>query len=168
VLFRSVHMLRHAGIKPHQCSTCGKSFTVLTQLNEHIATKHEGRRLVCEQCGHEANSRSALHTHVRYVHPTPGSVRPFSCTVCSRGFWSAASLKRHESAHADSGSNKRKAMCSVCHMRFRHVYNLGHHIRTVHSVADGFVTPFACGTCGEQFETGEGFKTHYRSKHRNR
>ena len=162
-----IHMLRHAGIRPHKCSLCDKSFFVATQLNAHVSVVHHGNRFVCDQCGHEANSKSALKLHCRSAHPDPGVEPSFPCSACSRRFWSKAALRRHAEAHDVSRLSIRKAMCSVCSLVFRHVYNLTHHISTSHSDVD-CATPFSCATCRQQFDSGSAFKTHYRSKHRNR
>ena len=162
-----VHMLRHAGIRPHQCTMCDKSFFVAAQLSQHVSVVHKGNRFICDQCGHEANSKSALKLHSRSVHPVPGIEPSFPCSLCSRRFWSKAALQRHATAHDLSRLSKRKAMCSVCTMVFRHVYNLTHHIQTTHADVD-CKTPFACATCQQQFDSGLAFKKHYRSKHRNR
>jgi len=162
-----VHMLRHAGVRPHQCKLCDKSFFVVAQLNAHVSVVHRGNRLVCDQCGHEANSKSALRLHCRSAHPVPGVQPSFPCAACSRRFWSQAALQRHAVAHDASRLSIRKAMCSVCSLVFRHVYNLTHHIKTTHADVD-CNTPFACATCRQQFDSGLAFKTHYRSKHRNR
>ena len=162
-----IHTLRHTGVRPHQCELCDKSFFVATELNTHVSVVHRGQRFVCDQCGHEANSRSALKVHCRSVHPAPGVEPSFPCSSCSRRFWSQAALRRHAVAHDMSRLSMRKAMCSVCSLVFRHVYNLTHHIKTTHADVD-CATPFACATCRQQFDSGPAFKTHYRSKHRNR
>lgn len=162
-----IHMLRHAGVRPHQCTLCDKSFFVVSQLNAHVSVVHDGNRFVCDQCGHEANSKSALKVHCRTTHPVPGVEPAFPCSLCSRRFWSPAALRRHADAHDLLRLSARKAMCSVCSLVFRHVYNLTHHIRTTHADVD-CATPFACATCRQQFDSGSAFKTHYRSKHRNR
>jgi len=162
-----IHMLRHSGVRPHQCKLCDKSFFVIGQLNAHLSAVHRGKRFICDQCGHESNSKAALKLHCRSAHPVPGVQPPFSCSTCSRRYWTQAALQRHAVAHDASRLSIRKAMCSVCSLRFRHVYNLAHHVKTTHD-DDDYATPFACATCSQQFETGQEFKTHYRSKHRNR
>ena len=162
-----IHTLRHAGVRPHQCKLCDKSFFVAAELNTHVSVVHHGQRFVCDQCGHEANSRSALKVHSRSVHPATGVEPSFPCSSCSRRFWSQAAMRRHAVAHDMSRLSMRKAMCSVCSLVFRHVYNLTHHIQTTHADVN-CPTPFACATCRQQFDSGPAFKTHYRSKHRNR
>jgi len=162
-----IHMQRHAGVRPHQCRMCDKSFFIADQLNKHVSVVHHGHRFICEQCGHEANSKSALKLHSRSTHPTPGVEPSYPCRLCSRRFWSRSALQRHAEAHDSSRLSKRKAMCSLCSLVFRHVYNLTHHIKTTHVDTES-ATPFACATCNQQFDSGSAFKTHYRSKHRNR
>ena len=162
-----LHMLRHDGVRPHRCQLCDKSFFVAAQLNVHVSVVHRGNRFVCEQCGHEANSRNALKAHCRSAHPVPGVEPPYACSVCSRRYWTRAALRRHADAHDSSRSPMRKAMCAVCGLVFRHAYNLSHHVNTAHADVD-CATPFACATCGQQFNSGPAFKAHYRSKHRNR
>ena len=161
------HMRRHSGVRPHKCPSCDRSFFILATLREHMSVVHHGLRFVCDRCGHEANSKNALNMHCRAAHPAPGVVPAFRCPVCSRTFWSRPSLERHAEAHDASRSAKRKAMCSVCSLVFRHVYNLAHHVNTTHADVS-CATPFACATCRQQFDSGLAFKTHYRSKHRNR
>jgi len=146
---------------------CSKSFYLADQLERHVSTVHDGNRVICDQCGHESNSRSALTAHRRSHHPTPGLEPSYPCPLCARHFWTRSALERHTPAHDPSRISLRKAMCAVCSLVFRHVYNLAHHVRTCHGDA-GWRTPFACATCRQQFDSGLAFKAHYRSKHRNR
>jgi uncharacterized Zn-finger protein len=150
----------------YQCNECQTSFSSPKALLRHMQ-KHEKQHFICEQCGHESKSKSGFNNHKRHIHPPPGSSPPrFACDVCGRRCWSARALRLHQVAHADAGLAKRKSMCSICGMRFRHVYNLGFHISSIHP--NEHPLPFSCATCSEQFDSGDSFKTHYRSKHRNR
>ena len=146
---------------------CDKSFYLACQLAEHVSVVHYGNRFICDQCGHESKSKSSLIIHGRVAHPRPGIDPSYVCCVCSRRFWSQAALQRHAEAHDLSRRSLRKARCSVCSLVFRHIYNLAHHIKTSHADTD-CATPFSCATCLQQFDSGPAFKTHYRSKHRNR
>ena len=37
-----LHLMVHAGVKPHRCETCGKSFTDKYELNSHMLIHSEG------------------------------------------------------------------------------------------------------------------------------
>jgi hypothetical protein len=37
-------MMAHAGIRPHVCDKCGKSFVQLNILNAHVKRKHGGKK----------------------------------------------------------------------------------------------------------------------------
>ncbi|XP_037622316.1 zinc finger protein 658B-like [Sebastes umbrosus] len=69
-------------------------------------------------------------------------VKPFSCSVCSKGFADHSLLRRHLTIH----SGEKPFGCSVCSKRFADRSNLKRHL-TVHTGEK----PFSCSVCSKRF-----------------
>jgi uncharacterized Zn-finger protein len=85
----------HAG--ENACPICGKDFTRLHNMKEHINSAHAGtKRYICTTCGKQFAYSSGLRYH-RRLHKTD---RPYKCHVCGKCFARLGEMSRHErSAH---------------------------------------------------------------------
>ncbi|ELU09398.1 hypothetical protein CAPTEDRAFT_75757, partial [Capitella teleta] len=77
--------------------------------------------------------------------------RPFTCSVCNKGFDQADVLKTHMRIH----SGEKPFTCSVCNKGFSQSGDLKKHMR-IHSGEK----PFACSVCKKGFSQSSYLKTH--------
>ena len=82
------------------CPHCGKAFTRLHNMKEHVRIAHTGdKNYVCRDCG----KQFAYARNLRYHRRLHKSERPFKCAVCGKCFAGAGELGRHQrSAHKTS------------------------------------------------------------------
>jgi KRAB domain-containing zinc finger protein len=75
------------------CQHCGKPFTRLHNMKEHVRIAHTGdKNYVCRDCGKQFAYARNLRYH-RRLHKTE---RPFKCEICGKCFVGAGELGRHE------------------------------------------------------------------------
>nr|DBA15889.1 TPA: hypothetical protein GDO54_003344 [Pyxicephalus adspersus] len=121
------------------CSTCGKVFTLMSQLIRHQRFVHAlERRHKCPTCSKTFKKRSHLHNHML----THTGERPFSCNVCSKSFNAQANLLRHKLTHTGEKPHK----CDMCGKAFSQSSTLQQHL-VVHSQT----YPYKCTECGVSF-----------------
>jgi len=61
-----LHVLKHAGQRPHQCSTCGKSYLTASHLKYHIDAIHSAtKRFVCNVCHKSFPYKTSFKLHRR-------------------------------------------------------------------------------------------------------
>ena len=84
------HRRVHAGV--NACPVCGKMFTRLHNMKEHLGSAHIGtKQYKCETCGKRFAYSSGLCYH-RRLHK---SDRPFKCLDCDKCFARMGELNRH-------------------------------------------------------------------------
>ncbi|XP_012284014.1 zinc finger protein 284 isoform X2 [Orussus abietinus] len=79
------------------CDQCGKAFTSVNVLKDHVLYMHsKERQFVCEECGKSFKRNSLLKRH-KLSHQ---QVRPFACIECNSAFKRSHHLTRHlETCH---------------------------------------------------------------------
>ena len=55
--------------KEYQCPNCRYKSNRMSNLKQHIKSRHQGMRYPCNHCDRDFNSPSGLRTHVKGVHP---------------------------------------------------------------------------------------------------
>ena len=85
-----------------QCGHCQYGSNYLSNLQDHVSSRHENKRLVCDLCGYTATWGKQFHQHRRDRHGLrqkkahgPRSARS-RCQVCGRR---VGSLAEHMRAH---------------------------------------------------------------------
>ncbi|XP_017480161.1 PREDICTED: zinc finger protein 177 isoform X3 [Rhagoletis zephyria] len=88
-----IHLRFHKKIYPFVCHICAKSFMLATHLTNHVKTKHEGQRFICEQsgCGKMFQTSHALKNHT-YTHVKQ---LPYRCDYCQHDFPTKGRLRWH-------------------------------------------------------------------------
>uniref|UniRef100_A0A8D2IWB6 Uncharacterized protein n=1 Tax=Varanus komodoensis TaxID=61221 RepID=A0A8D2IWB6_VARKO len=116
------HRRVHTGVKPHQCTECGKRFLHNLRVHERV---HTGDRpFSCALCGKAFKQSNALASHER-VHT---GERPFACPTCGKAFKQSSYL----AIHARSHTGERPYACGACSKAFARPSLLLQHQR-VHS-----------------------------------
>ncbi|XP_053146064.1 zinc finger and SCAN domain-containing protein 2-like [Hemicordylus capensis] len=168
----------HPPEKPHQCPTCGKTFSKSSGLRFHKRIHTGERPYECADCGKSFSQRSNLILHER----THTGVKPFRCSNCGKSFLRSSDLVRHEIthtgekpytcsecgrsfghnstliAHERTHTGEKPYKCSVCGRSFRHHSGLIKHERT-HTGE----RPYACPACGKGFSQSSGLTLHMRT-----
>ena len=80
--------------KSFPCITsCGKSFTALRSLQEHVKTIHEGlRNYECNYCGKDFTKSGNLKAHISAVHD---GEKNYHCSQCSKSFSQLSNYNLH-------------------------------------------------------------------------
>lgn len=82
------------------CPNCDKKFTRRYNLDVHVKTVHEQKKLyVCKLCKQSLGSNRALKQHIEAKHE-PLDKRPlFKCSICDKQFTQKSNLSTHEKLH---------------------------------------------------------------------
>ncbi|XP_043261861.1 zinc finger protein 92-like [Colletes gigas] len=90
------------------CEQCGKTFTSVSILNDHVLYVHnKERQFICEECGKAFKRNSLLKRH-KLSHQ---QYRPFACMQCSTAFKRSHHLTRHmETCHRITLERKKKVV----------------------------------------------------------
>ncbi|XP_012256689.2 zinc finger protein Xfin-like [Athalia rosae] len=134
--------------KMWNCSLCLKSFLGRSTLYKHQMSVH----------GKDAFRRAALLAKKKSVSkplPSLESSR-FPCTVCTKDFPTALSLKLHMSSlHKDS----KPKSCNICGKTFSSNVGIRNHMQT-HSTST-----YSCNLCQRLFRTRQAVYMHVRRQH---
>ncbi|XP_017893133.1 zinc finger protein 492-like [Ceratina calcarata] len=90
------------------CEQCGKTFTSVSILNDHVLYIHsKERQFICEECGKAFKRNSLLKRH-KLSHQQH---RPFACMQCGTAFKRSHHLTRHlETCHRITLEKKKKVV----------------------------------------------------------
>ncbi|XP_015600841.1 zinc finger protein 184 isoform X1 [Cephus cinctus] len=102
------HRQLHVEMRNIICEHCGKTFTSVSILNDHVLYVHnKERQFICEECGRAFKRNSLLSRH-KLSHQ---EVRPFACSQCSAAFKRSHHLTRHmETCHRITMERKKKVV----------------------------------------------------------
>uniref|UniRef100_A0AAG5DYP6 Protein krueppel n=1 Tax=Anopheles atroparvus TaxID=41427 RepID=A0AAG5DYP6_ANOAO len=97
--------LVHRGLRPHECTKCGKRFGYRHKLVEHL-NMHDGvRNLKCKYCEKRFTHSSVLSAHER---KHTDERRNYVCDLCGGEFLTSSSFAKHRGEH-DQGKGLRMA-----------------------------------------------------------
>ncbi|XP_054000566.1 zinc finger protein 595-like [Hylaeus anthracinus] len=102
------HKQLHVEQRNIVCEQCGKTFTSVSILNDHVLYVHnKERQFICEECGKAFKRNSLLKRH-KLSHQ---QFRPFVCMQCSTAFKRSHHLTRHmETCHRITFEKKKKVV----------------------------------------------------------
>ncbi|XP_076763849.1 uncharacterized protein LOC143431179 [Xylocopa sonorina] len=109
---RKSDLIRHKQLHIEQrniiCEHCGKTFTSVSILNDHVLYIHnKERQFICEECGKAFKRNSLLKRH-KLSHQ---QYRPFACMQCTTAFKRSHHLTRHmETCHKITLERKKKVV----------------------------------------------------------
>ena len=156
------HLLIHEGVKPHSCSTCGKSFRKKNHLKEHEEI-HKGdtrkRDFECTVCQKRFFQAKILKSHM-VTHDTNCKAKPFKCNVCQKTFRRNYHLKEHSVIH-----NKHRPVlhtCNICKAEF--ILDRSY---TRHMVRHQTGYPHKCALCNVSYNTKSKLIAHEKRLHDN-
>ncbi|KAJ8705902.1 hypothetical protein PYW07_010679 [Mythimna separata] len=145
-------------IKP--CELCNKVYTTQAHYENHIqrhAVKlkllKEKQSQTCSFCEKECANDNELSVHVNKIHL---QIKPYSCDMCDRQFYTETNLKNHKKVHSMPSKEK----CEFCGKTLRSRRQLVIHVRK-HIGAK----PFCCQVCGQAFYSAYKVREHMRISH---
>ena len=97
-----------------QCSKHFASFSTKSNLNQHIASVHEGKKksFICKRCKEIFRRKTQFETHVAIFHE---GKKPFACQRCEDRFDFKTLLNNHEmKIHGKKG----RFPCKLCEETF--------------------------------------------------
>jgi DNA-directed RNA polymerase subunit RPC12/RpoP len=101
--------------KPYVCDYCGRGYSYLASLQQHMKTHQVEYQFQCNGCSRLFKTGPELEEHKK-SHETDGSeTRPHQCEQCGRRFTLLENLHRHQMIHSD----QRPFHCAFCGKRFR-------------------------------------------------
>ncbi|XP_013073706.2 GDNF-inducible zinc finger protein 1-like isoform X12 [Biomphalaria glabrata] len=104
--------------------------------------------LGCPYCSQVFSCDYYLKSHLSDVH---GSMMPFTCRLCGKGYLSQRGLIHHKHAHFG-----KKFMCPVCGKRFTQKFTSKTHLRNIHNSTQ-------CSMCLLVFQLGTEYDQHVAS-----
>ena len=169
-------VLKHTGLYPHSCPSCGRGFISECGLTRHISIHIVGKRFRCPECNKRFTRKRDLRRHLKNH---AGLRRYDDCPQCHRGYWKREYLVRHmeeynhgkrwqcttcdksyESeiafkVHMNSHSRVKQYDCSVCHQAFMYKQSRDKHMKKHQK-------HHKCGECDEEFLYEKNLEKHRR------
>ena len=123
-----LHMMRHTGEKPFQCSYCeyrGLTNSAVLQHVKHVHEPHKFTLHFCDMCGKDCKTKAHLKEHML----THSDIRTFLCKMCGKYLKNRNSFGRHMVR-----VHKISHRCSHCGVDYFTLQGLQIHLLKVHNI----------------------------------
>ncbi|KFM78706.1 Zinc finger protein 658, partial [Stegodyphus mimosarum] len=147
-------------VKPHLCTTCGKSFSLKIQLKRHLLSHVAGAPYICRNCENNSENRDTKSYNLRLTK------RPdHYCHVCNKSFSTKRLLLIHSQEHTQHIDENYS--CDKCEETFVNAFDLKKH-SIIHKskksiikvVKDSEVELYRCNTCDKSFASARHLEKH--------
>ncbi|XP_013187860.2 zinc finger protein 845 [Amyelois transitella] len=176
-LKRHVEMY-HGEKEEFRCNMCPKIYTSNQSLRRHIRTRHQSESndaYACDFCEFSAIGKDNLNAHMSNCHNDAHESENINvCQTCGCTFDTESVLRQHiktehpfdvfykycrESLLKDVGKRHKQVFlnCEYCDNNYNNIYELKHHLRTVHDKEYSLTT---CNVCFGKFYTQETINAH--------
>ena len=136
----------------HKCGECGTGYRRKKALVQHIGSKHEGVKYVCNQCEYQATEQGSLKRHKQAMHE---GVK-YSCNQCEYQATQQAHLTTHRQAIHDGI----RYSFDQCEYQATNQGSLKTHKEAKH---EGIT--YSCNQCEYHATQRRSLKNHKRSRH---
>ncbi|XP_063632052.1 gastrula zinc finger protein XlCGF57.1-like isoform X20 [Cydia splendana] len=130
------------------CEVCGKSYSTLNSLRQHVQFVHFGRQRICRKCKRTFDSAEEKHDHLTKFK----LCRQYCCTLCGDRFI----LLKEKDAHMTEkhGAPEKIFSCARCNEKFTTPKRLANHFQVTHTETD-----FVCH-CGKSYKHKKSLDDH--------
>lgn len=148
--------------KPLSCSTCGKRYSLSSQLKIHMRACALVNTFQCNFCNYSSTQESDFSRHLKVKHPylpikDHQKTKSVKCSTCSKQFLNRASLKAHMIVH----TGKWPYACNMCPNKYKYTESLKRHEKMNHSeLLPESVKPHFCDVCHKRFCASSKLKVH--------
>ena len=148
-------------VKPVSCSTCGKRFSLNSQLKIHMRIHTGEHPFECYLCEYSTTQKGNLKTHMSQKHPSVEldlmKMKPYECSTCNERFLNNANLKAHMVVH----TGQWPYACTMCPSKYKYAESLKRHEKVNHSdLLPDSLKPHSCDVCNEWFYSASKLKVH--------
>ena len=139
-------------ILPHQCLTCKKGFSSMSELAKHQRTHSGFRPFKCTLCDYQSSDKFGLRKHVLRKHVLSNlEKKRYRCRLCKINFDAENEFNKHNENH--HGFNKRikklTLRCKYCDYMFTKPQSLRKHEQNQHIERK----LYKCRHCQKKFNT---------------
>ena len=143
---------------PYKCKTCGKCFSLASQLRKHAVIHSGTRPFKCHICSKAFHYSCSLMTHLR----THSLEKPFKCPHCDKSFVQSGNLTTHLMKHINKGEDDKLFKCEKCDKKFVSQEEWRAHFDS-HSEDEPETKGFMCDLCGKYFKNRQYEAAHMLS-----
>ncbi|XP_068203440.1 zinc finger protein 502-like isoform X1 [Palaemon carinicauda] len=115
------HIQFHTRENVHKCEYCGKEFQNKNNLMTHTTIHTGDKKYPCSVCEKRFSQRSHLRAHMKYH----TGEKSFACEECGRSFGIKGELRRHMLKH--TGDDRDRYLCEICGKQYVDKYCFVNH-----------------------------------------